>query len=111
MMSRTGRPVRARRRAGGAPQPRSPAPRSPPLLKGAGRAIGRSRHPMVSQSRSETAKRNGSMSRGPKTPEGKARSRANSVAHSMTGEGVVLTDEVRDAADAYTEALLGELKP
>src|SRR5262245_44890055 len=91
----------------------SPPPIPRPGLNGMrkGRAIDRSPQPMVSQARSDTARRNGARSKGPTTPEGKSRSRANSLTHSMTGEGVVVTDEVRDEADRTEQALLAELNP
>src|SRR5262249_32845959 len=46
----------------------------------------------ISQARSDSARRNGARSRGPVTPRGKAVARANSLAHGMTGEGVVLRE-------------------
>src|SRR5262245_1225729 len=65
----------------------------------------------ISESRSETARRNGAKEKGPITPEGKRRSRANSLAHGMTGEGVVLLDEDRPAVESQERALVAELNP
>ena len=56
-------------------------------------------------------RRNSQRSTGPKTTEGKERSRRNSLKHGLTGEGVALTDE--DAADVAEriQTLEAELQP
>ena len=42
---------------------------------------------------------NSKLSTGPKTPEGKEKSRANALKHGMTGAGVVLPNEDRDEVE------------
>src|SRR5262245_52625320 len=66
---------------------------------------------MPSQARSDSARRNGALSKGPRTLEGKAVSRANSLAHGLTGKGVVLSDEDQAAVARREEELAAELKP
>jgi len=55
---------------------------------------------MISEARSEAARRNGAKSNGPKTPEGKAISSANSLRHGMTAKAILLTSE---NPEAYTQ--------
>jgi len=55
---------------------------------------------MTSDARSEAARRNGAKSHGPKTPEGKAISSANSLRHGMTAKAILLTNE---NPEAYTK--------
>ncbi len=50
-------------------------------------------------------------STGPKTDEGKARSRRNGLKHGLTGAGVVLPDEDVDKVEARFAALDAELAP
>ena len=59
----------------------------------------------------EANRRNAARSKGPKTAEGKQRSRGNALKHGMTGAGVVLSDE--DAGEVATLAgeLEAEMKP
>src|SRR5450432_3449049 len=56
-------------------------------------------------------RRNSALSTGPKTPEGKERSRRNALKHGLTGEGVALPDE--DAAEVASrfQELQEELLP
>jgi hypothetical protein len=56
----------------------------------------------TSEARIAANRRNALLSRGPTTPEGKARSRANSYKHGMTGAGVVLPPE--EAAEIDRQA-------
>jgi hypothetical protein len=50
-------------------------------------------------------------SSGPKTPEGKEKSRQNALKHGLTGEGIVLNDE--DAAEVERRYLVmtDEMRP
>jgi hypothetical protein len=59
----------------------------------------------------EANKKNAERSTGPRTPEGKAISRANSYKHGLTGEGIVLAHE--DAAEAArrAEAMQTDMAP
>ena len=54
---------------------------------------------------------NARKSTGPRTPEGKAISRRNSLKHGMTGEGIVLPIEDQAEVDRRFEALDTELAP
>ena len=51
----------------------------------------------TSEARTRANQLNAQRSTGPKTPEGKARSRANALKHGLTGEGIVLPEQ--DAAE------------
>jgi hypothetical protein len=66
----------------------------------------------VSNARAEASRKNGTKSRGPKTPEGRARSAQNALKHGMRAQKhLVLPDE--DAAEfaALEAALVEELAP
>jgi hypothetical protein len=66
----------------------------------------------MSKARVEASRRNGAKSRGPKTPEGKARSRLNAIKHGMRAAmHVVLPDENAVEFHALQEALMDELAP
>ncbi len=55
--------------------------------------------------------KNAALSTGPRTPEGKERSRANALKHGLTGAGVVLLDEDAAAVEELARAFQDELDP
>jgi hypothetical protein len=66
----------------------------------------------VSSARAEASRRNGAKSRGPKTPEGKARSAQNALQHGMRAEKhLVLPDEDGAEFAALEAAMVEELAP
>jgi hypothetical protein len=66
----------------------------------------------VSNARAEASRRNGARSRGPKTPESKARSAQNALKHGMRAQKyVVLPQEDAAAFEALEAAILAELAP
>jgi len=70
------------------------------------------RKPMnVLSAQTAANRRNARKSTGPKTPEGKARSRENALKHGLTGAGIALDAELARAADAYVEELARDWRP
>jgi hypothetical protein len=66
----------------------------------------------VSNARADASRRNGAKSRGPKTPEGKARSAQNALKHGMRAQKhVVLPDEDADDFADLEAATVEELAP
>ena len=66
----------------------------------------------ISNARAEASRRNGAKSRGPKTPEGKARAALNALKHGMRAQKyVVLPQEDAAAFAALETAILAELAP
>ncbi len=59
----------------------------------------------------ESNRKNAQMSTGPRSDEGKARSRENAYKHGLTGEGVVLPHEDAEAFDNLVETLEAEMRP
>jgi hypothetical protein len=66
----------------------------------------------LSPARAAASRRNGAKSRGPKSPEGKARSAQNALKHGMRAQKcIVLPGERAAAFEAFGAALLEELAP
>ena len=66
----------------------------------------------VSNARAEASRKNGAKSRGPKSPEGKARAAQNALKHGMRAQKyVVLPQEDAAAFAALETAILAELAP
>jgi len=77
-------------------------------------SVGAAQHAAVSLSpaRAEASRRNGAKSRGPKTPEGKARSAQNALKHGLCAQKcIVLPGERATAFAALEAALMEELAP
>ena len=66
---------------------------------------------ITSEARIQANRLNAQRSTGPKTAEGKARSRANAVKHGLTGAGVALPNEDAAEVEARFEAIREELAP
>ena len=66
---------------------------------------------MASSLKSEAARLNGAKSRGPKTPEGRLRSSANSLRHGLLARTVVLEDENGDTFADLLAAFERDLHP
>jgi hypothetical protein len=66
----------------------------------------------ASNARAEASRQNGARSRGPKTPEGRARSAQNALKHGMRAQKyVVLPEEDADEFAGLEAALIAELAP
>ena len=65
----------------------------------------------ISEARKAAARANGSKSRGPITPEGKARSSRNSLRHGCAMKALLLTDECHEAAKEVIEEYVTDLDP
>lgn len=68
-------------------------------------------HTFTSAARMAANRRNAQQSTGPRTPEGKERSRANAVKHGLTGAGIALPKEDRAVVQARFLAIQEELAP
>jgi hypothetical protein len=74
--------------------------------------IGAAPRAAISSARAAASRRNGARSRGPKTPEGKARAARNALKHGLrAARHLVLPDEDRAAFAAFEAALLEDLAP
>jgi hypothetical protein len=65
----------------------------------------------ISQRRIDANRRNAMRSTGPKTEEGKAQSRRNSLIHGLAGDGVVVPEDEGQAASERAEQWISSLRP
>ena len=66
---------------------------------------------MISEQQIEANRSNALLSTGPKTEEGKKRSRLNALRHGITGQVATMADEDRAAHDKLSSALMKDLAP
>ena len=66
---------------------------------------------MISDKQLEANRANAFLSTGPKTEEGKKRSRVNGLRHGITGQVITMADEDRAAHDKLSNALMKDLAP
>jgi hypothetical protein len=66
---------------------------------------------LLSPARAAASRRNGAKSRGPRTPDGKARSAQNALKHGLCAQKFVVGDEDHREFAAFEAALTGELAP
>ena len=66
---------------------------------------------MPTEAQSEASRINGAKSNGPKTPEGKAISSANSLRHGCTAKAILLTNEEPQAYCELAEGYYAKLQP
>ena len=67
---------------------------------------------LLSPARAEASRKNGARSRGPKTPQGKARASRNALKHGLcAGHHVVVEGESAEAFAAFEAALVADLAP
>src|SRR5574341_1918542 len=66
---------------------------------------------MISDRKLQANRRNARLSKGPKTPEGKAAVRFNALKHGLAAEHLVLQDEEQQPFDELLAAYLDEHQP
>src|SRR5262245_22103014 len=66
---------------------------------------------MLSEKHSEAARVNGAKSRGPKTPEGKARSSRNATRHGLLSKCVLLKHESVEGFESMVDTYLERYRP
>lgn len=66
---------------------------------------------MATDKQKAASRANGARSRGPKTPEGKARSARNSTSHGLLARAILLEGESRERFDDVVNSLKNTLKP
>ena len=66
---------------------------------------------MISNKQLQANRNNARLSTGPKTVEGRNRSRLNALRHGLTGQVTTMTEEDRTAHDQFSQALIRSLAP
>ena len=66
---------------------------------------------MTSAKQLQANRNNARLSTGPKTEQGRSRSRMNALRHGLTGQVTTMTDEDRAAHDQFSQALIKSLAP
>jgi hypothetical protein len=66
---------------------------------------------MISDKQLQANRNNAQKSTGPRTKEGRNRSRLNALRHGLTGQVTTMTDEDRAAHDQFCQALIHSLAP
>ncbi len=66
---------------------------------------------MISDKKLEANRNNALLSSGPRTKEGRNRSRMNALRHGLTGQVTTMTEEDRAAHDQFSQALMQSLAP
>ena len=66
---------------------------------------------MITKKQLQANRNNARLSTGPKTAEGRNRSRLNALRHGITGQVTTMTEEDRAARDKFSEALIRSLAP
>src|ERR1700731_2891577 len=66
---------------------------------------------MISDKQLAANRNNAQKSTGPRTAEGRSRSRLNALRHGLTGQVTTMTEEDRAARDKFSEALIKNLAP
>ena len=66
---------------------------------------------MISEKQLDANRNNALLSTGPKTKEGRNRSRMNALRHGLTGQVTTMTDEDRAAHESFSRAFIKDLAP
>ena len=66
---------------------------------------------LISDKQLEANRNNARLSTGPKTVEGRNRSRMNALRHGLTGQVTTMTEEERTAHEQFSQALIRSLAP